>query len=212
MDDTKPRTAADETGEPGKGVLQRPANPDGKSANGFLLDWYASAPRGVVAKPRQQVLAELFTSLLVLSAKFGYKPAVAVPNYLYFVDGEWSLSLIAPDEWHEDRREGFAGTCILQADRTWTIAPSEQMSADTPVARAVARFYAAFAGMLDTDAVLEDILPFHAGHLAYYQRLNANALSRSVRAAATLGGELAIPAREWRLALPDNARPLLRGG
>jgi len=201
-----------DSADAGTAVSLRPANPDGKSANGFLLDWHESAPRGVVAKPRRQVLAELFTSLLVLSAKFGYKPAVGVPNYLYLVGDEWMLSLIAPDEWPGDRGEAFAGTCILQADRTWTITPSGQMSADTAVARAVARFYEAFAGMLDTDAVLEDILPFHAGNLAYYQRLNANALSRSMRAAVTLGDQRAIPAREWRIALPDNARPLLRGG
>lgn len=191
-----------DSADAGTAVSLRPANPDGKSANGFLLDWYASAPRGVVAKPRNQVLAELFTSLLVLSAKFGYKPAVGVPNYLYLVDDDWTLSLIAPGEWREDRSETFAGTCVLQADRTWTIEPSEQVSADTPVARAVARFYDAFVEALDTDGVLEDVLPFHAGNLPYYQRLNANALSRSVRAAMTLGEQRTIPAREWRLALP----------
>jgi len=58
-------------------------NPEGKGLNGFLLDWYRSEPRGVVAKPQQQVLAEFFTSMLVLSAKFSYKPAVGVTNYLY---------------------------------------------------------------------------------------------------------------------------------
>jgi hypothetical protein len=193
-----------DSADAGTAVSLRPANPDGKSANGFLLDWYASAPRGVVAKPRNQVLAELFTSLLVLSAKFRYKPAVGVTNYLYLVEGEWVLSLIAPGEWSEDRAEAFAGTCVLQADRTWTIAPSEQLAGDTPVAQAVARFYEAFAAALDTDGVLEDVLPFYAGHLAYYQRLNANALSRSIRATVTLGDQREIPAREWRLALPET--------
>jgi len=209
MDDTEHSGKADGTDD-GQ-VAVRPANPDGKSANGFLLDWYASAPRGVVAKPQNQVLAELFTSLLVLSAKFGYKPAVGVPNYLYLVDDEWALSLIAPGEWPEDRSETFAGTCMLQADRTWTIEPSAQVSADTPVARAVARFYDAFVETLDTDGVLEDVLPFHAGNLPYYQRLNANALSRSVRAAMTLGDQRTIPTREWRLALPAAGGRALLG-
>jgi len=198
-----------DTADADKTVAVRPANPDGKSANGFLLDWYASAPRGVVAKPRNQVLAELFTSLLVLAARFRYKPAVGVTNYLYLVDDEWVLSLIAPDEWPENRREAFAGTCVLQADRTWTIAPSAQLAADTPVAQAVARFYEAFAAALDTDGVLEDVLPFYAGNLAYYQRLNANALSRSIRAAVILGDQREIPTREWRLALPEAGAALL---
>ena len=64
-------------------VALRPGNPDGKGLNGFLLDWYRSEPRGVVAKPQRQVLAEYFTSMLVLSASFKYKPAIGVANYLY---------------------------------------------------------------------------------------------------------------------------------
>ena len=80
------------------------ANPEGKGLNGFLLDWYQSEPRGVVAKPRRQLLAEFFTSMLVLSAQFKYKPAIGTINHLYWMNGEWSLSLIAPDQWSEERR------------------------------------------------------------------------------------------------------------
>ena len=105
-------------------------NPEGKGLNGFLLDWYQSEPRGVVARPRRQVLAELFTSLLVLSATFKYRPVVGAANYLYWINGEWSLSLIAPDEWSQERRAGFAGACALQRDMTWTIAPPEQLADD----------------------------------------------------------------------------------
>ena len=63
-------------------------NPEGKGLNGFLLDWARTEPRGVIVKPQRQVLAEFFTSMLILSANFKYKPAVDVENYLYFVDGE----------------------------------------------------------------------------------------------------------------------------
>ena len=80
------------------------ANPEGKGLNGFLLDRYQSEPRGVVAKPRRQLLAEFFTSMLVLSAQFKYKPAIGTINHLYWMNGEWSLSLIAPDQWSEERR------------------------------------------------------------------------------------------------------------
>src|SRR5210317_585232 len=106
-------------------VPKTAGNPEGKGAHGFLDDWVATEPRGVVAKPPRQVLAELFTSLLVLSASFRYRPVPGRPNYLYWMDGEWSLSLIAPYEWSEKRRAGFAGTCVLQPDMTWTISPSE---------------------------------------------------------------------------------------
>lgn len=190
-------------------ALQADSNPEGKGLNGFLLDWYQSEPRGVVAKSQRQVLAEFFTSMLILSAKFKYRPAVDVPNYLYSINNEWSLSLISPDEWSDERHAGFAGTCVLQPDMTWTITPSELLTESTPVADAVGRFYDAFAETLDTDMTLEEILPFYVGTMPYYQRLYANALSRSIRGAVTLGGQSSMKCRDWQLRLPRLERVLL---
>lgn len=181
----------------------RPLNADGKGASGFLLDWYASEPRGVVVKPGRQVLAEFFTSMLVLSAQFKYKPAPGVPNYLYLIDGKWSLSLIAPDQWSEKRRKGFVGTCVLQRDMTWTIDPSDRSLTDDACIDAIGRFYDAFAQMMDTDLTLEEILPFHVGRMPYYQRLFASAMSRSLRATVLIGGQSEAPAREWQAQLPS---------
>jgi len=184
-------------------------NPEGKGLNGFLLDWYRSEPRGVVAKPRRQVLAELFTSMLVLSATFKYRPVVGGANYLYWINGEWSLSLIAPDEWSQERQAGFAGACVLQRDMTWTIAPSDRLAEDNAVSDAIGRFYDAFAQMLDTDLTLEEVLPFYARKAPYYQRLYASALSRSVRAAITLGDQASTSCRQWHLLLPQHGNALL---
>jgi hypothetical protein len=197
--------------DPGSFAVVRKAdgNIDGKGLNGFLLDWYRTEPRGVVAKPQRQVLAEFFTSMLVLSAKFKYKPATGGPNYLYWVGGEWSLSLIAPDEWSDQRRAGFAGTCVLQRDMTWTITPSEQLAEENAVSDAIGRFYDAFAESLDTDLTLEEILPFYAGKMPYYQRLYASALSRSIRATVTLGDQRSIRCRDWQMQLPRLERVLM---
>ena len=178
-------------------------NPEGKGAHGFLDDWCATEPRGVVAKPGRQVLADLFTSMLVLSASFKYRPVPGNSNYLYWADGRWSLSLIAPCEWSDKRRAGFAGTCILQSDMTWTIVPSERLVEDSPVSSAIRQFFDAFAAMLDTDLSLEEILPYYNGRLGYYQRLYASALSRSVNAAVARGDQDAISCRQWRMQLPD---------
>ena len=186
-------------------------NPDGKGCNGFLLDWHRSEPGGVVAKPQRQVLAEFFTSMLVLSAKFKYKPAVGAENYLYLSGNDWLLSLIHPDEWSDERRAGFAGTCILQRDMTWTITPSENLGRDNPVSRAVGRFFDAFADTLDSELTLEEILPFYVGSFHYYQRLYANALSRSIRAAVTLGDQRSLRCRDWRAALPKRGEAALLG-
>ena len=184
-------------------------NPEGKGLNGFMLDWYRSEPRGDVAKPQRQILAEFFTSMLVLSAAFKFRPAVGVANYLYWIDDGWSLSLIGPDEWTDERRAGFAGTCVLQRDMTWTITPSDRLVEDNPVSDAIGRFYDAFVETFDTDLTLEEILPFHVGKLSYYQRLYANALSRSVRAAVTLGDQASTSCRQWFTRLPKKSDLLL---
>ena len=94
----------------------------------------AETPRVTIFIPTErQVLAELFTSMLVLSASFKYRPAPGCANFLYWVDGDWSLSLIEPDAWSDERRAGFVGTCALQPDMTWTLSPSAQLADSTPL-------------------------------------------------------------------------------
>lgn len=184
-------------------------NPDGKGAHGFLDDWRGTQPSCVIAKPQRQVLAELFTSLLVLSSTFKYRPVPGCSNYLYWIDEQWSLSLIAPQEWSYKRRDSFAGTCTLQRDMTWTIVLSNRVVEDSPASVAIHRFFARFAGMLNTDLALEEILPFYVGKLPYYQRLYASALSRSVHAGVTLGNQASISCRQWRMQLPHLKNALL---
>jgi hypothetical protein len=183
-------------------ALKVAGNPEGKGANSVLLDWQRTQPRGVVAKPQRQVLAELFTSMLALSASFKYRPAPGRSNYLYWIDGQWSLSLIGPHEWSEQRRAGFAGTVVLQHDMTWTIALSERLAENRQMAEAVGQYYDAFTESLDTDRTLEEILPFHFDRLPYFQRLHASALSRSLRASCKLGNKESISCRDWRQLLP----------
>ena len=190
-------------------AIEPPGNPDGKGVSGLMLDWYQTEPRGVVAKPRRQILSELFTSMLVLSAAFKYRPAVGAENYLYWIDGEWSLSLIAPGEWSRQRRAGFAGTCVLHRDMTWTITPSERLTEDSSVAQAIARFHSAFVETLDTDLTLEETLPSYAKNIPYYQRLHASALSRALRAAVILGNQTSTSCRQWRMLLPIRQDELL---
>jgi hypothetical protein len=95
---------------------------------------------------------------------------------------------------------------------TWTITPSAVLADNSAVSEAIGRFYDAFAEMLDTDLTLEEILPFFAGKLPYYQRLFASALSRSVRAAVTLGDQDSISCRHWQTQLPRQRNALLHCG
>jgi len=137
------------------------------------------------------------------------KPVVGVSNYLYWIKGEWTLSLISPEEWSDERQQGFVGTCVLQHDMTWTIDPSTILAEEGPVAEAIGRFYDAFVETLDTDLTIEEILPFYVGKMPYYQRLYASALSRSIRAAVTLGDQRSTKCRDWQAVLPGLERLFL---
>jgi len=200
----EPTHKALRTSQPTDVTLGSRGNVDGKGLNGFMLDWYQTEPRGVVAKPQRQVLAEFFTSMLILSAHFKYKPAIGTDNYLYCIDDAWQLSLIAPQQWSDKHRAGFVGTCHLQQDMTWTIDPSEQLQQNDELAAAVGRFFDAFAETMDTDLTLEEILPFYVGSMPYWQRLHASALSRSIRSSVTQGNQTSMSAREWQAALPAS--------
>ena len=186
-------------------VPKTAGNPEGKGVNGFMLDWLRSRPRGVIAKSKRQVLAELFTSMFALSATMRYRPVPGRANYLYWIDGEWSFSLIAPEEWSERRRAAFVGTLVLQPDMTWTIALSDRPAQDSRMAAAIGRLYDAFVDSLDTDRTLGEVLPDHVGSMPYYQRLYASALSRSIRAALTLGDQVSLSCRQWQAFLPPPA-------
>lgn len=199
------RTRSSELGDTGVGP-----NPQGKGQIGFLLDWAYSSPRAVAAKPAPQLLADYFTSLLVLSSSFKFKPVFGKDYYLY-IDGKgWSLSLISPDEWNDDaRRRAFVGTCMLHADSTWSIEPSDNIGRHCPVGDQLAAFYDGFVDKLRSNQVLEDGLPIYEAGLPYYQRLFASALSRSLKASLTKGDQLGLDAETWLSRMPRDAGRLL---
>ncbi len=186
------------------------ANPQGKGLVGILADWDYSAPRSVVAKPAPQLLADYFTSLLVLSASFKFEPVFGKTYYLYCEHGSLLLSLISPDEWAKDaKRRAYVGECVLHGDATWSISPSDNISHPGDVADAVAAVYEGFVEKLHSENALEDELPFFEQSLPYYPRLFAAALSRSIRASLILGDQLGTESRDWLKQIPRDAGPLL---
>ena len=205
------KTTGHAVGPNSDGKLAAP-NPQGKGQVGFLRDWHDSSPRQVATKPSGRILTDYFTSLLVLSADFKFRPVFESDYYLYYVGGRWSLSLLSPSDWNTaEKDEAFVGTCTLHADATWSIAPSANLTVQGPVADAIANFYRAFAGRLNVASPLEEELPFYAGDLPYYQRLFAAALSRSLRLSLRYGGQSKIPSRDWLSQLPTSGRRLLAG-
>ena len=188
-------------------------NPQGKGQIGFLLDWAYSSPRAVVAKRAPQLLADYFTSLLVLTAAFKFKPVFGKDYYLYTDGDGWSLSLISPDEWNDDaRRRAFVGKCVLHADSTWSITPSGNIGKQGAVDAALSRFYDGFVDKLRSQQALEDDFPFFEAGLPYYQRLFASALSRSLQGSLMLGDQLGTSAETWLARMPGNADRLFLAG
>lgn len=191
-------------------VVDGAANPQGKGLVGFLLDWNYSSPRAVVAKQPGRLLADYFTSLLVLSSDFRFKPAYDKEYYLYRSGDGWALSLIAPQEWRSaDKLANFVGTCVLHRDATWSIDPSDNLGRPGPVTEGLALFYEGFVDKLNSRQPLENELPVYEAKLPYYQRLFAAALSRSVRGSLERGDSLSIASRDWLSALPNDIGRLI---
>jgi hypothetical protein len=185
------------------------ANPQGKGQLGFLLDWAYSSPRGVVAKRAPQLLADYFTSLLVLSAAFKFKPVFGKDYYLYRESDTWSLSLVSPDEWNTDAKwAAFVGKCVLHADSTWSIEPSDNIGKHDIVDDALATFYDGFVDKLQSQEPLDDKLPVYEAGLPYYQRLFAAALSKSIKGSLALGDQLGRKSESWLTTLPKDASRL----
>ena len=189
-------------------------NPQGKGHVGFLLDWDRTRPKRVRAKKPVQLLADYFTSLLVLSSQFSIQPVTGQRYYLYFLRGQWSLSLVSAREWKsEERLTAFVGECRLHDDMTWSIAPADDLGDKAEISAALTTIFDQFVADLDNDEPLQHGLPFYAGALRYWQRLLASALSHSVRDSLIRSG-LAEVASADILAEIENVRqilPLLAG-
>lgn len=183
-----------------------PANPQGKGHVGLLLDWDYSRPRGTIVKTASRLLADYFTSMLVLSATFKFKPVVGQQYHLYWMDTQWSLSLIAPSEWSEARRNSYVGNCELHPDMTWTMNPTANLVERESAMMALGNFHDSFVEKMSSDDPLERSLPVYVAKLPYYQRLFASALTRSLKASMKMGGQLSIKSTHWLEQLP--ARPL----
>ena len=96
------------------------ANPQGKASLAILNDLHSFIPINVKSKDIPRWLTDLFTSLLVLSAKFSFKPVINKEYYMYFNDDEWQLSLIEPQAW-KDCPYLFFATCQLHEDKSLSL-------------------------------------------------------------------------------------------
>ena len=156
------------------------ANPQGKASISTLNDLDEFQPSNIKAKDIPQWLADYFTSLLVLSAKFNFKPVINKHYYLYTQNNEWKLSLIEPQSW-ENCPYTYFGMCILHEDRSWSIQAKDYWQDDVKLKAMVISMRKEFLNSINTDLPIIDLLPYFSSQLSYYQRITANSLARSLK-------------------------------
>jgi hypothetical protein len=182
-------------------------NPQGKGLVPVLGDWAATRPRGAASKPPARLLLDWFASLLVLSARFNFRPVAETPYHLYLRHGEWRLSLVAPGQWGDRDPGACLGECRLRRDMTWSLQLRDRALEDPQLAAALERLVDSFLRTLDGDADLDTLLPGYRRDLGYYRRLLATGLGASLRQSLAAGDRLRGSPRELlRSAGPDALR------
>jgi hypothetical protein len=162
-------------------TTQKKANPQGKGLVPVVNLWQSFQPATIEKKTTGQLFAEYFTSLLILSADFRFKPVQGAIYFLYLKKQGWMLSLIEPERWGHASRGEYFGSCQLQEDMTWSINRGEEESSHPDIDAALNEFYHQMVSHLDSEKPLIEILPFYLDELPYYRRMAATGLARSMR-------------------------------
>ena len=189
-------------------------NPQGKGAVPLLAAWEAMTPITLANKTANRILGEYFTSLLILSAEFAFKP---VPNKDYFlywkpslpVDNKpvsaWRLSLIEPERLGDLDLGIYVGRCVLQYDMTWSIALTETLAEHSDLLADLQQFHQQFQTTNSDEQSLESHLPFFVEQLPFYRRLAATALSSSLSRSIKASELDNIPSQQWLTLSANNS-------
>jgi hypothetical protein len=170
---------------------QKNPNPQGKGCVTVLQDWNALRPQLSEKKSGEKILTDYCLSALVLGAKFRFRPVPGQLYYLYGNEQEWSLSLIAPQEWGDTMPGEFVADCRLQYDMTWKLQFC-RLPADSPALRRLEFFVESFTHTLASQESVIDELPFYVGALPYYQRMLATGLAASLHHSIEQTGQAAL--------------------
>lgn len=156
-------------------------NPQGKGSVEILESILPRKDRYYHPKEIEQILVELFTSKIVLSAKFGFKPVMGCSYWLYKKDSNLRLSLIKPNEWRHDAFGEAVAKCVLQSDFTWTMVLTENALNSDEMLRYFQKLNDEFNQNMSDTLRLKESLPIYLSTLPYYQRALASNLAFSLR-------------------------------
>lgn len=155
------------------------ANPQGKGVVSLFSEWHEPL---IVRDQRSlpTLIKEYVLSLLVLSAKFKFRPVQNRNYYLYLQNAELIMTLIEPEK-SRDRFGRFVGSCNLLSSLTWHIEFAEQATTDPLIIDFLHNFYAGFESHHRQNINLTDLLPFFEASLPFYARMYANGLAKSIK-------------------------------
>ena len=168
----------------------RQANPQGKGVVPLLDSWHALQPVAPRPRANRDLLLDYLVGLLVLSARFSFKPVTGQSYFLYWRKDEWILSLISPTEWGERCPGVPVGEAVLREDRSWQLQPHENVHEHAALVAALEAFQVDFIKLIDTNQPLEQGLPYYVASLPWYPRLLALALSKSLSLSLAQMGSL----------------------
>ena len=162
--------------------INKSANPQGKGLVA-LLDSLQQAKQQLVApaKNLQQISSDLFTSLFVLNSQIRFKPTAGQTYWLYCKDGEYLLSLIAPEQWPPAQSGRFIGACELQTDLSWTLELANACANDSAFLQEIADRRRQLEQQLQQAETIDAALPVYLETLPYYSRVLASALAYSLK-------------------------------
>lgn len=178
-------------------------NPQGKGLVPILSVLAEGRTAANHAPPKEidQISVELFTSLFVLESDFKFRPVPGQTYSLYQKNGRFSLSLIAPGEWHPSAYGRYVGECELQRDMTWTLDLSADIGEDDEILDYIREKRRALDERIQNAETLEDILPGYNESLPFFQRTHNYALAHSLRTSMRQAGIAALPFSEAQLQL-----------
>jgi hypothetical protein len=157
------------------------SNPQGKGLVPMLQAWQDLGSAAPVARSQRRWLLDYLAGSLVLAAELRFKPTVGRDYYLYWRDGKWSLSMVAPEEWGADHIAHAVAVCRLQADLSWALSPVSSAPLPEEVIAALEAFQHAFLAHIDSDRLLVEGLPFYSASLPWHARILGLGLSKTLQ-------------------------------
>lgn len=169
--------------------MPRNPNPQGKGLVPVLqgLQQHLRQPV-LVPKQIDQIEMELFTSLFVLQSALKFNPVAGQSYWMYEVEGGYRLLMVAPDEWLRPYSGRCIGECVLQDDRTWTLALQPALAADTAFLARIDTLRRRMQQALERATTIEAVLPVYEEGLGYHGRIMAFILGKSLLSSMQLSG------------------------